>query len=253
MIDNTGIMMVRLSIFSSDQAAIATSDKAPPQPYVALEIGRDDSDYTPLPLQTGDVPNVPSPSVEEDIDTDLAVVRRIVKSHNAIMEIHSKQHAAQRRYVVLFPAYEAPLEEDRKKEAVGNSQQLNILFVDDEPGMLVIGGRVLKSMGHNVTVERDPAKALALVEKARPPLDLIITDFTMPNLTGDKLAQQITQRLPDLPIILCTGHTHQMDAEKLAACGVKGILSKPFTRQDLADAIANSLPPSLATLGNAAA
>lgn len=250
MADNTGIMTIRLSCIDANSMRVANIEGIHNTPYVGLEIGRDDSEYSPMGIATDSLsPHSNANGGDDSRDTDLAVVRRIVRSHNGVLEIPTDPGSNHRRYVILFPVFDDSSELLENKPAPSNDKQLNILFIDDEPGMLVIGRRVLKSLGHHVTVERDPTEALEMLLRNTHAYDLIITDLTMPTLTGDKLAKQISKIRPDLPILMCTGHTHHLEAEQLAACGIKGVLSKPFTRDDLDVAISNALPAPLPSYG----
>jgi CheY-like chemotaxis protein len=115
------------------------------------------------------------------------------------------------------------------------------LFVDDEPAMAALGLAVLTRLGYQVVVCRSSAEALALFRTAMPPFDLVITDYTMPRLTGDALIWALRQLQPTLPVILCTGFSATMDAARARAAGINALVTKPWQERELAQTIRHIL------------
>ena len=112
-----------------------------------------------------------------------------------------------------------------------------ILFVDDEPTLLEIGSELLKRLGYRVTTRGDGHAALETFKARSDEFDLVITDMTMPGLTGDKLARELLQIRADLPVILCTGFGNAVMGRNAGQTGVKAYLMKPFVLRDLAKTI----------------
>ncbi len=110
-----------------------------------------------------------------------------------------------------------------------------ILVVDDEP----LVGDAVKMMlahdGHVVETATNGTEALACLEQAA--FDLVITDYFMPEMKGDELAQHIQQRHPDLPVVLITAHEENLKAQRTPLPGVSSVISKPFLIDDLRAAI----------------
>lgn len=122
-----------------------------------------------------------------------------------------------------------------------------ILLVDDEPALVEILARVLEDVGFTVQAVADPIQALDLFRAAPASYDLVITDMTMPRMTGDKLAAELLRCRPDVPIILCTGFSEGMSASRAQAIGIADFATKPLSMRDLISRIRQILdarPPS---------
>jgi PAS domain S-box-containing protein len=109
-----------------------------------------------------------------------------------------------------------------------------ILFIDDEEMLAEMGKTMLERLGYRVTVKTDSIEALTTIQNTPEDFDLVITDQTMPAMTGSDLARRILQIRPELPIILCTGFSNQISEEKARIYGIKGFAMKPVTQKDLA-------------------
>jgi CheY-like chemotaxis protein len=112
-----------------------------------------------------------------------------------------------------------------------------ILVVDDEAMLAEMTMTLLKRLGYTVTVRTSSWDALDLFRQAPQSFDMVITDQTMPQMTGIELAQAMLAIRPQLPIILCTGYSNKISENKIKACGIKGLLMKPFSRNNIADLI----------------
>lgn len=100
---------------------------------------------------------------------------------------------------------------------------------------------MLKRLGHSVVSRTNPVNALRVFRKHPSQFDLVITDLTMPKLTGAQLAEEMLRLRPDLPIILCTGFSENVDASAAFALGLSGFLMKPFSIREMAAAISQAL------------
>ncbi len=109
-----------------------------------------------------------------------------------------------------------------------------ILLVDDEPMVLAVVCRLLQSLGYEVVDENDSRKALELFRSQPRGFDLVITDMTMPKMTGAELAEQMLALRSDLPIIICTGYNETINQDMLRNLGVKGYAMKPFVHEEIA-------------------
>jgi len=96
---------------------------------------------------------------------------------------------------------------------------------------------MLESLGYQVASRTSSMEALELIRNQPQRFDLVITDMTMPNMTGDKLAAEILSIRKDIPIILCTGFADPIAEEKAKVLGIKGVLMKPILRVELAKAV----------------
>ncbi len=128
-----------------------------------------------------------------------------------------------------------------------------ILFVDDESAIVDVFETILKRLGYTVTARTSSLEALHEFRDDPDRFDVVITDMTMPNLTGIQLAGEIHRIRPDIPIILCTGFSEVIDEDKAAALGIHAFVMKPVVRDQLAaiirkvldgDSPASSAPPN---------
>ena len=116
-----------------------------------------------------------------------------------------------------------------------------ILFVDDEEMLVNMGKAMLERLGYSVTVQMSSTEALKIFQNQPDAFDLVITDQTMPGMTGFDLARRMLQIRPGLPIILCTGYSNQISEDKVKYYGIKGFVMKPLARKDIAVLVRNIL------------
>ncbi|MBW2605193.1 MAG: PAS domain S-box protein [Deltaproteobacteria bacterium] len=170
----------------------------------------------------------------------LAVVHGIVKEHNGIITVESELGKGT-AFGIFFPAI--------KKEAVVETQtdeilpigDERILFVDDEDSLVKMGRQRLERLGYKVEATTSPIEALELFRSKPDRFDLIITDMTMPLMTGDKLIKEILNVRSDIPAILCTGFSEKIDEKKAKTLGAAGYIEKPFYQHNLAFKIRSAL------------
>jgi signal transduction histidine kinase/CheY-like chemotaxis protein len=159
----------------------------------------------------------------------LSVVHGIVTNHGGDIVVSSAPGTGTTFKVFL------PLVADSaadKELAMDDTETLrgseHILFVDDEAILTELGKATLEAFGYQVTASTSSLEALSLFESDPNGYDLIVSDQTMPNMTGDVLATQALLIRPDIPIIICTGHSAIMDADKATDIGIKALLMKPL-------------------------
>jgi two-component system cell cycle sensor histidine kinase/response regulator CckA len=116
-----------------------------------------------------------------------------------------------------------------------------IVLVDDEAIQVEVGTQMLSSLGYHVAGFTDSLQALEYVTANPDKVQLVVTDMTMPQLTGASLAEKLLAVLPQLPIILCTGYSDQITPEKAFAIGIRGYMNKPTLLTDLARKIRDLL------------
>ena len=166
----------------------------------------------------------------------MAVVHGIVKHHNGAITVASEPGKGT-VFEVLIPLTEVEAEQEAGEPEALPTGAERILFIDDEESLVKLGQRMLNQLGYSVETKRDPIEALALVRSEPDRFDLIITDMTMPQMTGDKLAKEILSIRPDMPIILCTGFSEKIDDKKAQALGIRKYIEKPLSSSDLSIAI----------------
>ena len=166
----------------------------------------------------------------------LAVVHGIVGSYDGMITASSEPgHGS--TFKIYLPAVKRQLEQQVESAEPIPTGTERILFVDDEPALVYIGKQTLEPLGYQVTTRTSSIEALELFKAKPDGFDLVITDMTMPNMTGDDLAGELMQIRPETPIILCTGYSAQINQQQAMAMGVRAFVSKPVLIRDLAETI----------------
>ena len=163
----------------------------------------------------------------------LAVVHGIVKGHNGLITVESELGKGT-TFSIFFPAVEkeAIVEIETGEELPTGSER--ILFIDDEESLVKMGHQRLERLGYKVEATTSPIDALELFRSKPDQFDLVITDLTMPKMTGDKLVKEILNIRPDIPIVLCTGFSEKIDEKKANAIGAADYIEKPLDKRDFA-------------------
>jgi signal transduction histidine kinase/ActR/RegA family two-component response regulator len=174
----------------------------------------------------------------------LSVVHGIVREFGGVVSVKSEpgRGSAFRVYLPVLENFEhAP--ETRIESPLPRGTEA-ILLVDDEPAITQMGRQMLASLGYTVKTENSSTKALERFKDAPGWFDLVITDMTMPEMPGDRLAAELLSIRPDIPIILCTGYSRMVSEEAAASAGIAALCMKPLIRKELALAVRRVLDPS---------
>jgi CheY-like chemotaxis protein len=138
----------------------------------------------------------------------------------------------------VFPASEAePVGELPGEAPLPRGRGERVLYVDDETSLAALGERRLQGLGYRVTVFTDPERAVAAVRAAPAELDLVITDYSMPRMSGLELARVVTGLRADLPVIILTGYVEDLPPADVVAAGVRLFVTKPVTIRGLAESV----------------
>jgi CheY-like chemotaxis protein len=179
---------------------------------------------------------------DEGTGLGLAVVLGIVQEHRGYTSVQSQVNEGT-QFVVYFPTTDkkgetAPSREEEALDAEGNE---TILVVDDEAEILSVTKVFLEQYGYRVVAFQDGVKALQAFEQDPDAFDLVITDMTMPKITGDKLAARMMAIRPDLPVILTTGYSQKISREEALRLGIRRYIEKPVVLRDLVIAVRKNL------------
>ena len=166
----------------------------------------------------------------------LSVVHGIVKQSNGYITVESEPGTGS-TFTVYFPKVTGELQADAVSGDALPTGSERILFVDDEETLVEVGEDVLAELGYEVTSRMNGKEALALFTADPSRFDLIITDQTMPEMTGVELAKEILALRADMPIIMCTGFSYVVDADKAKAAGIRAFALKPLTKKEIARTI----------------
>ncbi len=164
----------------------------------------------------------------------LAVVHGIVKSCSGGIRAFSEPNKGSefKIYLPQSKKRESVTQERQKSESSDRGNE-HILIVDDELQILAMLKDILESRGYRVTTRPGSAEALETFTANPDSFDLVVTDFTMPNMTGLGLSGKILSVRPEIPIIMCSGFSEQMDPEKAKAAGIKEYFIKPVGKSEL--------------------
>jgi CheY-like chemotaxis protein len=163
----------------------------------------------------------------------LAVVHGIVKGHGGSIHVESTAGKGS-RFDIFFPIMERQtVSETEALKALPTGSEC-ILLVDDEDSLIDLGQNMLKKLGYRVETWTRPVEALEAFRADPHKFDLVITDMTMPNMTGDVFTTELRQIRGDIHIIICTGYSEKINEQRAAELGIQGLLMKPFTIRRLA-------------------
>ncbi len=171
----------------------------------------------------------------------LAVVHGIVTEHGGTIDVASRpgEGATFTVYLPIHAAAASAAEEPAAKAPPRGRGR--ILFVDDEVPIVRMGQKILGRLGYTVVGATESEEALDAFREAPAAFDLLVTDQTMPGLTGDALIAEVRKLRPDIPVILCTGYSQKMDEETAKSAGIDTFVMKPLEGGELGWAVARAL------------
>ncbi len=233
MSDTGGILAVHLNrVEESDLNFDETPDIAPGK-YIKLSV-RDsghgiDSDL----LERIFEPYFTTKNKDLGTGMGLAVVHGIVKGHGGAISVQSLKGQGS-VFNVYLPRVEKQIRPSlAPKEHLPTGHE-HILFVDDEKAITDIGKQMLEKLGYTVTTSTSSIEALQLFQSQPNQFDMVITDMTMPKMTGDQFAQKLLEIRSDIPVVICTGYSDRISGAKAQALGLRELVMKPLSMQDLA-------------------
>ena len=172
----------------------------------------------------------------------LSVLHGIVLAHGGGVTVYSEPGIG-----TTFRIY-LPMQPQSGEEAALKNQPImtgseRVLFVDDEHAIVNMGKMMLEGLGYHVTATTSSEEAFRLLRTTPDDFDVLITDQTMPFMTGDRLAKEALNIRPDLPIVLITGFSEQVTELNYRDLGIREFAMKPLLTRDLADAVHRALKP----------
>lgn len=235
--DTGGLLEVRLDAVEVSADFAAAHAPLTPGPHVCLTVRDTGCGMTPDVLERIFEPFFTTKDVGEGTGMGLAVVDGIIANHGGAITVTSTPGHGTTFAIYLPCLASTAAVPDVSAPLPLPSGKGHVLFVDDEPSLAHMTTEMLTRLGYEVTVHTDSAEALATFRATPWQFDLVITDQTMPQITGERLAQELRRIRPDIPIILCTGFSHALNTSKAQALGIDALLTKPLEFRELGLAI----------------
>jgi len=163
----------------------------------------------------------------------LSTVHGIMRGHEGAITVYS-QPGKGTTFRLYFPAAAdtaAEVEVPQREIARGRGER--VLYVDDEDTLVRLGTRILRRLGYEITGCTDPAEALQAFRSNPRAFDVIVTDLSMPGMSGFDLARGLLEIRPDVPVVMTSGYLRPEDQETAARVGIRALILKPNTVEEL--------------------
>lgn len=235
-----GVLWVGLDRVELDDSSAAVIPNLTPGPYLRLTVSDNGIGMDRETMDRIFDPYFTSKDKGEGTGMGLAVAHGIVKSFGGAITVKSDlgKGASFEVYLPCIERRSAMAVEQVKPFPKGNEK---ILLVDDEKAIIDAIQQVLERLGYQVVARTSSIEALEVFRTQTDSFDLVISDQTMPNMTGEKLAKELMALRTDIPIILCTGFSHIINEEKAKAIGIRKFIMKPVVMREMATIIRDVL------------
>ncbi len=212
-----------------------------PGEYVRLSISDTGAGISEETMDKVFNPFFTTKAVDKGSGMGLAVVHGIMKAHDGIIKIYSRVNEGTTCECYFPPGQGSAVSEASKPADTIKTGNETILFVDDDPHIASMGEQILTRLGYQAIVETNPEKALARFKADPEAIHLVITDMTMPEMSGDQFIEKLREITPQVKAIICTGYSSRVDKMDAAGVGAAAYLMKPFEISILAKTIRNVL------------
>jgi two-component system cell cycle sensor histidine kinase/response regulator CckA len=235
-----GVLQINLSNTVLSEEDTRFDPEVEPGDFVKLTVSDSGDGMEPSVLQRIFDPYFTTKEPSKGTGLGLSVVHGIVKSHGGMITVDSEVGKGTTFTVFLQRAlgFEKVADKPMSPLAMGTE---TILFVDDENALADLGRQMLGELGYQVEIRSSPIEALEAFRANPQKFDLVVTDLTMPHMSGLNLARKLMEIRPGMPIILCTGFSEQANEHAASALGICAFLLKPLVMRDIADAVRKAL------------
>lgn len=237
-------LVVSLRPIDVDENLAASHPDLVTGPYVQLQVKDDGSGMDEETMTHIFEPFFTTKSIGVGTGMGLAMVHGIVKGHGGAIDIQSIRGEGSTFTIYLPRIVDHEISALPDENAMPVAGSGSILYIDDEPDLVDLGRIMLESLGYHVTGESSSESALSLFQNSPDQYDLVITDQTMPHLSGVELAKKLLAIRPDIPIIVCSGYSDMLDSDRAKAMHIKAFVNKPFTMYTIAETIRKVLDES---------
>ncbi|WP_321492542.1 ATP-binding protein [uncultured Desulfobacter sp.] len=233
---NGGILDVCVSDVTVDQSFAEKHDLPGPDDYVKITVSDTGRGIPPDKIQLIFEPYYTTKDLGKGTGLGLASVYGTVKKYGGTITVESQPDQGTVFTILLPVSGKENAVQPYQPEALPRGVE-KILFVDDELPIVKMGQQVLERLGYEVTTKTSSIEALELFQEKPNEFDLVITDMTMPDLTGEKLAVELMKVRRNIPVIICTGYSKKISDEKASEFGIKAFAYKPMVKSDLAKTV----------------
>jgi len=234
--DKGGVLKIGLVRLNEEQVKHLHHPDLKPRKYLKISVSDSGHGIATENLKRIFDPYFTTKEVGEGSGLGLAVVRGIINAHGGAITVDSTLGQGT-RFDVYLPEIHKDFSSKTKVAQVYHTGKETVLFVDDEPELVNMSKQMLDLLGYNAVSRTSSLDALKLFQHDPYRFDLVITDMTMPNMTGEKLAGKILAIRPDIPVILCTGYSENISEEAAKRIGISAFMMKPLVMRDLANTI----------------
>jgi CheY-like chemotaxis protein len=239
--DQGGRLEVALSVVSLPEEGRDSKPTLPAGRYVCLRVTDTGHGMEPATLQRIYEPFFTTKAVGDGTGLGLAVVHGIVESHRGAIAVASRPGQGT-TFRLFFPVHEErPVAPAQSAAGPAAGRNQHIVFVDDETPIAEVAKVMLPRLGYRVSVFSHPRAALDFLRENAAEVDLLMTDFSMPDLNGIDLIRAATGIKPNLPAVLLTGYGRPIDSRAATGLNIRETINKPFTMENLASAIHGAL------------
>lgn len=231
-----GRLEITVSDVVFDEQAASDHDLLGPGDHVQITVSDAGAGISPDAIQSIFEPYYTTKEQGKGTGMGLASVHGTVKKYGGAINVESRVGEGT-VFTVLLPATKKRKPtKPYQPEALPQGKE-RILFVDDEFPIVKMVSQLLERLGYSVTTRTSSVEALELFQAKPDDFDLVVTDMTMPNLTGDKFAVELMKIRRDIPVILCTGYSKRISDETASEIGIKAFAYKPMVKADLAKTV----------------
>ena len=229
-----GILEISVDTVEVNDAFATFHPALQPGPHIRVTVGDTGGGMPPEVVARIFEPFFTTKDVGEGTGMGLAIVHGIVTSHGGVITVESTPGEGT-TFTIYLPQIADATADDPYQPAEDMPRGTErILFVDDEEVLTRLGQALLEHLGYEVVVRTSSVAALEVFQAEPYRFDLVITDQTMPVMTGAALVEELRHIRPDIPIILCTGFSHVIDADTAEAMGIDAFCMKPLVARELA-------------------
>jgi PAS domain S-box-containing protein len=236
MSDLGGVLTISLTNCEIAPNSVHPHPDLSPGPYVRLTVSDTGMGIDPVLMNRIFDPFFSTKEKWQGTGLGLSVVYGVIKDCGGTVTVQSKPGEGS-VFTIYLPAVPGETKSSSQSAKAIPKGTESILFVDDEEILVEMGHDMLSNLGYTVTAVTDSIEALEIFRDQPERFDLVLTDMTMPKMTGLGLSKEIQRIRPEIPIILSTGFSDLVDEKNSAALGIRKVLMKPFSLKDLAELI----------------